>query len=289
MADEIKSGMHCAEFETLLFDAVDGTLVAGTLTRFRTHASGCASCGPLFADAQAGQQWLRSLAEVEPPKNLVHNILAKTSGVEERYQEQVVERKPSRFALALGWLQPVLTGSFSGIWATVRQPRFGMSVAMAFFSVSLVMSVAGIKVNELAKVDLRPSALRRTYYSTQARVVKYYTNMRVFYEIESRVRDVQRATTPAESRPRERERSREPEKEQRKENNTSGRPSKGQERNGDLNQYRNNDRNGDQNYASDESEPVVAQAGEARKAREFETGDVDGSTSLCSDVTRRNV
>jgi hypothetical protein len=289
MADEIKNGMHCAEFETLLFDAVDGTLMAGTLMRFRTHASGCASCGPLFADAQAGQQWLRSLVEVEPPKNLVHNILAKTSGVEERYQEQVVERKPSRFALALGWLQPVLAGT----WATVRQPRFGMSVAMAFFSVSLVMSVAGIKVNDLAKVDLRPSAVRRTYYSTQARVVKYYTNMRVFYEIESRVRDVQRATTPAESRPRERERDRNPDKEQHKENNTSGRPSKGQERNGDLNQdrnqYRNGDRNSDQNYASDESEPVVAQADEAGKAREFETGDADGSTSLCSDVTRRNV
>src|SRR6266849_5123924 len=110
MADEIKSGMHCAEFETLLFDAVDGTLLAGTLTRFGTHASGCETCGALFAEAQAGQQWLRSLAEVEPPKNLVHNILAKTSGVEERYSEQVTELKPSRFAPVLGWLQPVLAG-----------------------------------------------------------------------------------------------------------------------------------------------------------------------------------
>src|SRR3982074_2020088 len=109
MADEIKNGMHCAEFETLLFDAVDRTLVAGTLTRFRAHASGCANCGPLFADAEAGQRWLRTLAEVEPPKNLVHNILAKTSGVEERYSEQVAELKPSLsrygFASVLGWLQ----------------------------------------------------------------------------------------------------------------------------------------------------------------------------------------
>jgi len=68
MADEIQSGMHCAEFETLLFEAIDGTLVAGTLMRFQAHASTCASCGPLFADAQAGLQWMRSLAEVEPPK-----------------------------------------------------------------------------------------------------------------------------------------------------------------------------------------------------------------------------
>ena len=46
MADEMQSGMHCAEFETLLFEAIDGTLVAGTLTRFQVHASTCASCCP---------------------------------------------------------------------------------------------------------------------------------------------------------------------------------------------------------------------------------------------------
>jgi len=60
-----------------------------------------------------------------------------------------------------------------------------MSVAMAFFSVSLVMSVAGIKVSDIAKVDLHPSAVKRSYFATQARVVKYYSNMRGFYEIES--------------------------------------------------------------------------------------------------------
>jgi len=46
------------------------------------------------------------------------------------------------------------------------------------------MSVAGIKVSDVAKVDLRPSAVKRSYYSTQARVVKYYSNMRGFYEID---------------------------------------------------------------------------------------------------------
>jgi hypothetical protein len=279
MADEIKNGMHCAEFETLLFDAVDGTLVAGALTRFRTHASNCANCGPLFAEAEAGQHWLRTLAEVEPPKNLVHNILAKTSGVEERYSEQAKEVKPSLSGYwsgrALAWLQPVLAAT----WGTVRQPRFGMSVAMAFFSVSLVMSVAGIKVNDLAKINLRPSAVRRTYYSTQARVVKYYTNMRVFYEFESRVRDIQRATTPVEAAPRE--------KEPRKNNNTSGRPNKGQERNVDRNSDRNGDRNQDRNYASDESRSVVAQVREPGGIRESQIGDADGNANFWSDAARR--
>ena len=245
MADEIQSGMHCAEFETLLFEAVDGKLVAGTLTRFSTHASACATCGPLFADAQAGQQWLRALGEVEPPRNLVHNILARTSGVEEQYVESETDRASLR-SWSFGWLRPVL----SGTWATIRQPRFGMSVAMAFFSVSLVMSVAGIKVNDLAKLDLRPSAIKRGYYSTQARVVKYYSNLRGFYEFESLLHNVQRVTAPAEGEPSKREKP----KERRKENDkTSGRPNKGQDQNGDRNQ--------DRNYAQDDSQPVMAKAG----------------------------
>src|SRR5450432_2441309 len=198
MGNEIQDGMQCAEFEVLLFEAIEGsgnesTLEAKALASFLTHAANCITCGPLFADAQAGQQWMRSLAEVEPPKNLVHNILARTTGVEERYVASVPELKPSRW----GWLQPVL----SGTWATIRQPRFGMSVAMAFFSVSLVMSVAGIKVSDVAKVDLHPSAIKRSYYSTQARVVKYYSNMRGFYEFESMLRNIQRATSPAEGAP----------------------------------------------------------------------------------------
>jgi hypothetical protein len=273
MADEIQSGMHCAEFETLLFEAIDGTLVAGALTRFEVHASTCASCGPLFADAQAGQQWMRSLAEVEPPKNLVHNILAKTSGVEERYVESVAELKPSRWEQAFGWVQPALAGT----WATVREPRFGMSVAMAFFSVSLVMSVAGIKVGDIAKLDLRPSALKRSYYSTQARVVKYYSNMRGFYELESMLHSIQRATAPAESEPSKRE------KPKPKENNkTSNRPSAGQDGKGE-------DPNQDRNYAQDATQPLLARFESAEPAA---TGTASGNSergfdAAGSDAARR--
>ena len=256
--------MHCAEFEALLFDAMDGvgagtgkdeTLAVGKLAKFRAHASGCATCGPFFADAQAGQQWLRSLAEVEPPRNLVHNILARTSGVEERHVQVAPGAKASGWRQGFGGLRPMFSGVFSGVWATVRQPRFGMSVAMAFFSVSLVMSVAGIKVTDLAKIDLRPGAIKRSYYSTQARVVKYYSNMRFVYEFESRLRDIRRATEPAESEPAKREAPKP------KDNNkTSSRPSKGEDHNRERNQ---------ENYAQDDTLPVMAKAGEGG-ATDFE-------------------
>ncbi len=265
MAEEIKSGMHCAEFEALLFDAIDGTLGAGPLAQFKAHAAACTTCGPLFADADAGQRWMQSLAEVEPPKNLVHNILAKTSGKEVRLVDQA-GIKPVRS----NWWQPV----FAGVWATVRQPRFGMSVAMAFFSVSLVMSVTGVKVRDLAKVDLRPSAITRTYYSTQARVVKYYTNMRFYYEMESQVRDFKKAMTPAEGESKDKPKD----KNRKKDNTTSGRPKKGQE----------------QNYASEPTQALLAKAemgdldvfdAVEPRTEQLGRGDVDGNSILLTDTT----
>ncbi len=82
MPDEIKhGGIECTEFEALLSDALEGQLTPARKQGFDAHRRICAVCGPLFADVQAGQQWLRSLEEVEPPVHLVHNILAATSGV----------------------------------------------------------------------------------------------------------------------------------------------------------------------------------------------------------------
>ena len=45
-------------------------------------------------------------------------------------------------------------------------------------------------------LDLSAKGLQRTYYTTEARVVRYYENIRLVYEIESRVRDLRRSATP---------------------------------------------------------------------------------------------
>ncbi len=75
--------VECTEFEALVSDALEGRLSPVRKESFEAHRRVCAVCGPLFADVQAGRQWLRSLAlePVEPPSYLVHNILAATSGV----------------------------------------------------------------------------------------------------------------------------------------------------------------------------------------------------------------
>jgi hypothetical protein len=125
-----------------------------------------------------------------------------------------------------------------------------MSFGMAFFSLSMALNLAGVRLSDVRHVDLRPSAMVRQYHMTAGRVVKYYENIRFVYEFESRVRDLKRATTPAEPAP--------PQEQHRKDNNTSQQPEQRQERN-----YRRGD---DQPIlASTPDAPPVVVAGATRR------------------------
>jgi Putative zinc-finger len=199
MPDHTSNGMQCHEFDGLLSDAIDGVLTGLQLDRFQTHARTCSACGPLLAEVQAGRNWLKDLTEVEPPVSLVNNILASTTGVDsQRLRVNVSSAQPR-----ISWwerTQAWASGAMQPIWGTVRQPRFAMSFGMAFFALSVALSVLGVKPADLRSVSLRPSAIRHTYYSTQARIVRYYENIRFVYEVESRVRELKRTVAPADSR-----------------------------------------------------------------------------------------
>jgi hypothetical protein len=201
MPDHTNNGMQCHEFESLVSDALDSVLTGAQLDGFHAHARTCSACGPLFAEVTAGRNWLRDLTEVEPPVSLVTNILASTTGVDSQRLRVKVSAQQPRIswldrvqAWASGAMQPIA----AQIWGTVRQPRFAMSFGMAFFSLSVALSVLGVKPADLRLVSLRPAALRHTYYNTQARVVRYYENIRFVYEVESRVRELKRNVEPVE-------------------------------------------------------------------------------------------
>ena len=217
MPGEKNNSMQCAEFDGLLSEAVEGNLSGSKLDQFQAHAEGCQICGPLLAEVQAGWSWLKSLDEVEPPANLVHNILIATSGQESRLSKAGATR--SWRDQLTGWLSPV----FAPVLAMARQPRFAMSFGMVFFSMSITMSLAGVKLTDLSHLDLRPSAVRRSYYENKGKVVKYYENIRFVYEVESRVRELKRVAAPVQPEPEE--------KDKKQKNNTSGQPEQKQERN----------------------------------------------------------
>jgi hypothetical protein len=176
----------------------------------------------MLAAAQAGMSWLKALPEIEPPRNLMHNILVATSGAPVAAPIRQAVVRPWR-----GWVRPL-----APVFSAIMQPRFALSLGMAFFSVSVLLNVAGIHLTGLRAADLRPSAIQenltRTYNETTARAVKYYENIRLVYEIESRVREIRNATREED---RHEQHQQQPEKQDRKyrDDNRSGKPGQKQE------------------------------------------------------------
>jgi hypothetical protein len=208
MPDHTSNGMQCNEFDLLLTDFLDGVLSGNGLDRFQAHARSCRACGPLLAEAQAGRNWLKGLTEVEPPASLVNNVLASTTGVDtQRLRAAAPVRQPR-----VSWWEQVQAWFLEPLWATVRQPRFAMSVGL---------TVAGVKPADLKEISLRPSAIRHTYYATQARVVRYVDNVRAVYEVQAAIRKVKGNLTPAEPG----------QKQKNRKNDTSQQPEQKQERN----------------------------------------------------------
>jgi len=220
MPDTSHNGMQCHEFDLLLTDALDGVLSGAGLDRFQAHARSCTACGPLLAEAEAGRNWLKGLTEVEPPASLVANILASTTGVDSQRLETAARAQEPR----ISWLermQAAIYGYLEPIWLTVRQPRFAMSFGMAFFALSVGLTVAGVKPADLRQISLRPSAIRHTYYSTQARVVRYIDNVRPVLQLQAAFHGIKR-NAPAEPGPDKRKINK---------NDTTQQPEQKQERN----------------------------------------------------------
>ena len=208
-------GSHdCAECELMLADALDGTLSTEDQAKFDGHLVGCGSCSQMLADAQRGAAWLEMLRtpRPEPSAALLDRILAQTSG-QTSTSSGAASGQITLLSPISGGVQ--VTGNEAlaavrktnvlpfrtrvaiafqgkGLGQSMLQPRLAMTAAMAFFSVGLTLNLTGVHLNELRTSDLKPVNLRRSFYQANAHVVRYYDNLRVVYELESRVRDLQR-------------------------------------------------------------------------------------------------
>jgi hypothetical protein len=199
MTQNFQNELQCSQFEALLADALDGersSLTADVRQAFDAHGKTCPLCGPLWIETQQGMLLLRSLEEQEPPKNLVHNILAATSM---QGQETVVLGRNDAPREKTGWLVRVRRSiSYAPL---LLRSRFATSFVMAFFSLSVTLSLAGVRIGDVSKIDWHPTALRKSvvlqYTQVESRVQRYYENMRLVYEVESRVRGIKKAVAPS--------------------------------------------------------------------------------------------
>src|SRR5579864_7276028 len=161
MTERAQNEMTCSQFEALLAEALDSTRaaagesteeLAGVPAAFRAafaaHRESCGKCAPVYAETIEGMLLLEILEEVEPPRNLVHNILAATSRVESK-------TSPAG-DIEAGWLVRMRSRFMPSVSGVLRS-RFAASFCMAFFSLSLTLSLAGVRISDLARMAAHPS------------------------------------------------------------------------------------------------------------------------------------
>src|SRR5262249_9013361 len=194
MNNEYPNRLECSEFEALLAEALDGALSEENQQSFEEHGQSCPVCSPLWAETQEGLELMRSLGEVDPPQNLVHNILAATSMTQPRAES--AKAVPVKGGW-LDWLRGGARPSFAGL----LHSRFAASFAMAFFSLSITLTLAGVRISDVRNIDWHPSALRKNavlgFTQMEARVTSYYENLRVVYEVQTKVQALKKKPAPA--------------------------------------------------------------------------------------------
>ena len=208
-----ESNLHreCDVWEAMCPDAVDGTLAEAEQRAFDKHVAGCMHCAEELAQAQRGAAWLHMLKghTPEPPADLMARILAETTGAPAAdpapafvpavaddiwSRPHVPVRKPSRWGAM--WARVVDTFKIEG--TTTFQPRFAMTAAMAFFSLALSLNLLGVHLRDLQHLSLRSGSLSRSVADASASAERKIQNLRVVYQLESRVSELRNDESPAE-------------------------------------------------------------------------------------------
>jgi len=174
---------NCAFTEERLSEYLDGKLTPEEAAAFSAHAAGCASCAQLAEQVGGIVSRIQKLEMLEEPPQLAAKILEATLGP--RKQSEGVQRW-------FGWA------------AMLWRPRFTMGLATVAACCILVFYVGGVKPSRLKKADLSPAnflhTANRQAHLTYARSVKFVNDLRVVYEIQSKLQpepESAPASTPA--------------------------------------------------------------------------------------------
>ncbi len=164
-------GWTCEQIESRLSDYVDRLLGAAEREGFEEHVAGCARCAPLVSSVSSLVNGMHRLEPLEAPPGLVENILDRTLG-------RRAEKKGWR--AWRDWLRPV--------W----QPRFAYGAVSVMVTLMVLSQALGIELRKTTLADLNPvniyRAADRRAHLIYARGAKFVTDLRVVYEIQSRLR-----------------------------------------------------------------------------------------------------
>jgi len=158
---------NCTLTEERLSDYLESSLRPEEAAAFRAHMSGCAQCARVVAQVQSLVNRMQQAPPVEAPPHLAARILDATIGPRKRQESR---------SGAFAWLR--------SIW----QPRFavGLVTVAATFLIIFQASVSSGSKASLNPVNLVRSANRQIHL-TYARGAKFVNDLRVVYEIQSRL------------------------------------------------------------------------------------------------------
>jgi hypothetical protein len=162
--------MKCEQAEILLCDYLDGTLDAAHRSQLDAHMQSCAACSTMKRDVEAAMGFVAEAAPVETPVELLPRIL---------FHLPTAPKMPERAPWWRNWFGPLM------------QPRFVMGMAMTVVSFSMIGRLVGIEPRQLTLADLEPTkvvaALDWKAHRIWDRAVKYYDNLRLVYDIQTRL------------------------------------------------------------------------------------------------------
>ena len=176
----------CDLVEARLSDYLEGLLQGPERAEFEAHANSCADCAPLVANVRSLVGEMHAMQVLETPPRLVYAILDKTLGPRET---------------VTGWQ------GFLNAIRGLATPKFAYGAASVMATLFIVLGASGFSLRKAKLADLRPAAIYQTAdrgaHRVFARSVKYVSDLRVVYEIQSRLRQDENnlQTTPEEMLP----------------------------------------------------------------------------------------
>jgi Putative zinc-finger len=172
----------CEQTESRLSDYLDGLLSPAELADFDAHVNTCERCAPVVSSVSHLLTNLHSMEELEPPPRLIYSILDKTLGPRDTV---------TGWRAALAWLR------------TLANPRVaygGVSLVATFL---ILASASGFSWRKPKLADLQPASVMRNAdrkaHLVYARGSKFVSDLRVVYEIQSRLRDTEQIPATPES------------------------------------------------------------------------------------------
>ncbi len=156
---------NCTLTEERLSDFLEGALGPEEAAAISAHAAGCADCNKLIAQVSGLVTLMQQAPPLELPPQLERKILDATLGP---------RKQPTESQSWLGWL------------AMLWQPRFAMGIVTVAASVAIVFHAAAASGGRGNPLNLLRDANRQVHL-TYARGAKMVNNLRVVYEIQSRL------------------------------------------------------------------------------------------------------